>query len=226
MDSNRSHRRIRSTVIHRRPALPRAAVTQFVTHTAFRSAVSGGSTGCGTVAPSSVHHHDDMTSTAPPERIPPEQNLIKVWFRFVPREGWLPYDTEGLWATKLDGDTARLENAPFLQDGVAAGEIVRFATDADGLHWATERVEASNNCTVRVLPIPGGPLGRNAQSVHDQLAPFGLSGEVFSSGLPLIVYTIPADADLSRIKALLTRGQREGWWHFEASCVTDAWLRA
>lgn len=24
---------------------------------------------------------------------------IKVWFRFVPREGWFPQDTEGLWAT-------------------------------------------------------------------------------------------------------------------------------
>jgi hypothetical protein len=24
---------------------------------------------------------------------------IKVWSRFVPREGWFPQDTEGLWAT-------------------------------------------------------------------------------------------------------------------------------
>ncbi|MGW7427158.1 hypothetical protein ACWGJB_45580 [Streptomyces sp. NPDC054813] len=26
---------------------------------------------------------------------------IKVWFRFVPREGWSPQDTEGVW-----GDTS------------------------------------------------------------------------------------------------------------------------
>jgi hypothetical protein len=41
-----------------------------------------------------------------------------VWYRFVPREGWLPYDTEGLWATRLSGDTARVESVPLLQDGV------------------------------------------------------------------------------------------------------------
>jgi hypothetical protein len=56
--------------------------------------------------------------------------LIKVWFRFVPREGWLPYDSEGLWARRLSGDTARVENVPFLQDGVA---------DEEGLHWARGR---------------------------------------------------------------------------------------
>ena len=108
---------------------------------------------------------------------------IKVWFRFVPREGWLPYDKEGLWADRLGEDTARLVNVPFLQDGVAEGEVVRFSTDPEGLHWAVERVEASGNCTVRVIPIPAGPLGPSAQAVHEKLAPFGLGGEVFSQDL-------------------------------------------
>ncbi|WP_411293821.1 hypothetical protein [Streptomyces kunmingensis] len=27
-------------------------------------------------------------------------------------------------------------------------------TDTDGVHWAKERVEASGNCTVRILPAP------------------------------------------------------------------------
>ncbi|MGW6499596.1 DUF4265 domain-containing protein [Nonomuraea angiospora] len=167
-----------------------------------------------------------MVFAAPPERLPTGPDLIKVWFRFVPREGWLPYDTEGLWTTRLSGDTARVANAPFLQDGVAEGDVVRFVTDGEGLHWACERVEASGNCTVRVLPVPGGPLGRSAQAVHEQLAPLGLGGESFSSELPLVAFTVPADADLGRIKALLTRGQRDGWWHFEESCVTDAWRNA
>ncbi|WP_425576948.1 hypothetical protein [Streptomyces kunmingensis] len=37
-------------------------------------------------------------------------------------------------------------NVPFLQNGVV--------TDTDGVHWAKERVEASGNCTVRILPAP------------------------------------------------------------------------
>ncbi|NUW44123.1 DUF4265 domain-containing protein [Nonomuraea rhodomycinica] len=167
-----------------------------------------------------------MTSAAPTERVPASPDLIKVWFRFVPREGWLPYDTEGLWATRLSEDTARVENAPFLQDGLAEGEVVRFITDADGLHWSTERVQASGNCTIRVLPVPTGPLGRSPHAVHEHLAPYGVSGEVFSQEFPLIAYTVPADADLKEIKMLLRRGRQDGWWHFEEACVTDAWRDA
>ncbi|MFC9243796.1 DUF4265 domain-containing protein [Streptomyces sp. NPDC057136] len=167
-----------------------------------------------------------MNSMAAPERDPVEKNQIKVWYRFVPREGWLPYDTEGLWATRLSEDTARVENVPFLQDGVAQGETVRFVTDADGLHWARERVKASGNCTVRVLSVPSGPLGRSAEAVYQRLAPFGLVGEVFSEELPLVALTVPADADLGQVKALLVRGREQGWWHFEEACVTDAWRDA
>ncbi|CAM5553487.1 hypothetical protein SCALM49S_03948 [Streptomyces californicus] len=54
------------------------------------------------------------SSPAGPQRPPRDERpprdvgrQIKVWFRFVPREDWLPYDTEGLWATRLSADTAR-----------------------------------------------------------------------------------------------------------------------
>ncbi|WP_329089371.1 DUF4265 domain-containing protein [Streptosporangium sp. NBC_01469] len=167
-----------------------------------------------------------MASMTSPEYGTTENYRIKVWFRFVPREGWLPYSTEGIWATRLGEDTARLDNVPFLQEGVAEGDVVRFVTDADGLHWSTERVEALGNCTVRVLPVPSGPLGASAEAVHERLAPFGLGGEVFSKELPLVAFNVPARAELGRIKALLTRGEEDGWWHFEASCVTDVWRNA
>ncbi|WP_241564581.1 DUF4265 domain-containing protein [Nonomuraea polychroma] len=85
---------------------------------------------------------------------------------------------------RLSRDTARVANVPFLQDGVAEGDVVRFITDEDGLHWACERAEASGNCTVRVLPVPDGPLGRSAQAVHEQLAPFGLGGGILQLGAP------------------------------------------
>ncbi|MER5307696.1 DUF4265 domain-containing protein [Streptomyces sp. NPDC002773] len=164
-----------------------------------------------------------MTSLTPSDPGAAEDDRIKVWFRFVPREGWLPYDTEGLWATRVSRDTARLENIPFLQDGVAEGEVVRFATDTDGLHWAKERVEASDNCTIRVLPVASGPLGRSARAVHERLSPFGLGGEVYSDTFPLVALTVPGDADLAGIKALLVRGEEDGWWHYEVPCATDAW---
>lgn len=167
-----------------------------------------------------------VTSMTPSEHVAAKGDRIKVWYRFVPREGWLPHDTEGLWATCLSSDTARVENTPFLQDGVAEDEIVRFVTDSEGLHWAKERVKASGNCTIRVLPVPSGPLGRSARAVHERLSPFGLGGEVFSEDFPLVAFTVPADADLGGIKALLIRGQEKGWWHFEVACATDGWRDA
>ncbi|MEV7231269.1 DUF4265 domain-containing protein [Polymorphospora sp. NPDC051019] len=148
---------------------------------------------------------------------------IKVWFRFVPREGWLPYDTEGLWATVLGLDTARVDNVPFLQNGIAQGDVVRFVTDAEGVHWARDLVRASGHCVVRVLPVPGGPLGPNASAVHAEFERFGLGGEVFSQALPLVAFDVPDDADLAGIKQVLTVGVSNGWWHFEVGCATDRW---
>ncbi|WP_027661625.1 DUF4265 domain-containing protein [Salinispora mooreana] len=55
-------------------------------------------------------------------------------------------------------------------DGIAEGDIVRFTTDDNGVRWAIERVHASGNCTIRVLPLPNGPLGRNVGAVHEQFA--------------------------------------------------------
>ncbi|MET8366690.1 DUF4265 domain-containing protein [Micromonospora sp. NPDC005194] len=167
-----------------------------------------------------------MFSPAPDRDPPAGDHFIKIWFKFVPREGWLPYDTEGLWAVAAGPDTARICNAPFLQDGVAEGDLVRFTVSPDGLRWTTGRVEASGNCTVRVLPNPRGPLGPSAQAVYDRLAPFGIGGETFSKELPLVAFTLPASADLPAIKASLQRGEAEGWWSFEVGCATDDWRAA
>ncbi|MFI6103430.1 DUF4265 domain-containing protein [Streptomyces sp. NPDC051310] len=151
---------------------------------------------------------------------------IKVWFRFVPREGWFPQDTEGLWATDLGDGTARIENAPFLQNGVAEGDVVRYRTDSDGLRWAVGQVGSSGNCTIRVVPVPAGPLGRSPQAVHRRFAPFGLGGEVFSDDFPMVAFTVPAGTDFAGIKKLLAQGRAEGWWHYEVGCGTDEWWNA
>ncbi|MDX3380677.1 DUF4265 domain-containing protein [Streptomyces niveiscabiei] len=151
---------------------------------------------------------------------------IKLWFRFVPRQGWLPHETEGLWATPTAPGAARVDNAPFLQDGVAEGDVMSFRTDPDGRHWATGRITASGNCTIRVLPVPTGPLGRDPHAVHSHLARFGLGGEVFSAEFPLVAFTVPADGDFAGLKALLDQRRSEGWWHYEVGCGSDAWWNA
>ncbi|GAA3113100.1 hypothetical protein GCM10020254_69340 [Streptomyces goshikiensis] len=119
-----------------------------------------------------------------------------------------------------------IENVPFLQDGVAEGDVVQFQTDSDGLHWAVGRVGSAGNCTVRVVPVPSGPLARSPQAVHQRLGAFHLGGEVMSADFPMVAFNVPADADFAGIKALLNQGQDEGWWHYEVGCGTDEWWNA
>ncbi|WMX48932.1 DUF4265 domain-containing protein [Streptomyces roseicoloratus] len=151
---------------------------------------------------------------------------MKIWFRSVPHMGRLSQDTEGLWAVPVGADTARVVNVPFLQDGVAEGDLVRYTTDAEGTHWATGRAEASGNVTIRVLPVRHGPLGPDARAVHEWFARFGPGGESFGATLPLVALTVPADAPMAEIKALLVRGVEDGWWHWETGCATDTWNAA
>ncbi|GAA0938972.1 hypothetical protein GCM10009554_28330 [Kribbella koreensis] len=119
-----------------------------------------------------------------------------------------------------------MRNTPFLQDGVAEGDVIQFQTDSNGVHWSVQRVSASGNCTIRVLANPDGPLGRDPSAVHERLSAFGLGGEVFSNESPLIAFTVPADANLAGLKALLTQGEEADVWYYEVGCGTDEWWGA
>ncbi len=151
---------------------------------------------------------------------------VEVWFRFVPGQSWLPYDTEGVPGVPAGPGAVRITGAPFVQDHLAEGDVVQVTAHPDGALWATRRVSASGNCTVRVLPVPGGPLGPSAAAVRERLAPFGLDGRVYGEEFPLVAFTVPPDADLGAIKKTLAHGEAEGWWHVEAASVTDAWRAA
>ncbi|MEV6964851.1 DUF4265 domain-containing protein [Hamadaea sp. NPDC051192] len=155
-----------------------------------------------------------------------DTDLIKIWIKFVPRDGWLPYDTEGLWAEPLDGHTARVRSIPFLANGIAFGDVLNYTVGEDSTRWASGRVATSGHCTVRVLPTPAGPLGPSAEAVHRCFAPWNLGGEAYSKELPLVALDIPVGADLTGIKSLLDRGVEDGWWYSETACVTDAWRAA
>lgn len=150
---------------------------------------------------------------------------VKVWYRFVPREGWPQFDQEGVWATPLGGDLARVDNVPFFVDGAAEGDIVRFTMDADGVRWVEERVEWSGRCTILVLPVRGGPKA-TAKAVHEVFAPLGIGAEAYSADFPLVALSVPSDADVRAAKAQLNRGVEAGWWDYQEACVGDAWRTA
>ncbi|GII58571.1 hypothetical protein Pth03_69600 [Planotetraspora thailandica] len=80
--------------------------------------------------------------------------------------------------------------------------MVRFTTDPQGVRWVVERVEWSGTCTILVLPAPDGPKS-TAVAVHEVFAPLGIGAELHSAEFPLVALSVPPDADLSAVKALL-----------------------
>lgn len=154
----------------------------------------------------------------------PEEERVRVVFRLERnRDGWSPAATERLWAASVGEGLVRIDNVPFFVPNLAWGDIVRTMTEPDGEIWASERVEWSGRCTIRVIPFAEGPLTGSRQAVLDTFAPMGVGGEGIER-FGIVALDVPADADLPGVLRLLRQGAREGWWDYEEACVGDDWL--
>ena len=122
--------------------------------------------------------------------------------------GWPPVSSERVWAQLVGSELFRLVNAPWFALCVAEGDVVRaVAVEADSWPVFVETVEWSGNCTLRVIPFRGGPLGGDQEAVLDLFLPRGVTGE--GAGIyPIVALTVPANIDLAAVKALLREGSR------------------
>ncbi|HEV2636992.1 MAG TPA: DUF4265 domain-containing protein [Actinocrinis sp.] len=151
---------------------------------------------------------------------------VKVHFALgAAADGWPPVGSESMWAVDLGGGLARVDNVPWFVPRIAANDVVRAAPDEHGTLWFVERVTASGNCTIRVLPFPDGALAGSRKAVIDLFEPMGVYGEGVEQ-YGLVALDVPPGADLAAVKGQLIRGQHEGWWNFEEGCVGDAWIEA
>lgn len=150
---------------------------------------------------------------------------IRVVFDLSPKGDWPPARTERLWAVRTGEDRARLDNIPFFVRGYALGDVVTFAEDEEGVLWAKEAVEYSDNCTVRIIPAEDGHRDEVRQAVLDAFAPLGVEGEGLGA-FGLVALNVPPEADVPAVKGLVTGGAAEGRWHYEEGCVTPRWRAA
>jgi uncharacterized protein DUF4265 len=79
--------------------------------------------------------------------------------------------------------------------------------------WATDKVEWSGNCTVRVVPYQKGPLAGSRQAVLDAFARLGVDGEGLQQ-YGIVALNVPPDIDLGAVKRLLYQGVEDGWWEY------------
>lgn len=150
----------------------------------------------------------------------------KIRFRLERDEdGWPPAESEGVWAVALGGDAYRIDNIPWFVRDVAADDVFQAEPDADGVMWARQRLSASGNCTIRVIPHREGPLRGSEQAVLDIFVPLGVSGEGHG-GISIVALSVPPDAAIGEIKQRLQLGERGGWWAYEEGRITPEWQAA
>jgi hypothetical protein len=155
-----------------------------------------------------------------------QDDYVRVRFK-LPRDddGWPPVASEGVWAVRLGVDLVRLDNVPWFARNVASGDTFRISTDSDGVLWATDKVEWSGSCTIRVIPFPEGPLEGSLQAVLDSFAGLGVDGEGLQQ-FGIVALNVPPEADLGAVQRLLRQGVTDGWWDYEEGCIGEAWLSA
>jgi len=106
--------------------------------------------------------------------------------------------------------------------GVASGDVVRVDVDDVGLRWAGKTIQASENCTMRLIVLKDGGSAAARQTVLETFHRLGTTGEGIEQ-FRMVALDIPPEADIHRIRKLLEHGDDKGWWHWEERCVTAAW---
>ncbi|MFJ2949818.1 DUF4265 domain-containing protein [Streptomyces sp. NPDC087226] len=148
---------------------------------------------------------------------------VKVHFRMeVDEDGWPPASIESLWAVKLGNGTVRLDNTPWFVRGVASGDIIRVELEDDGVLYARETIQPSQNCTIRLIVLKDEGSAAARQTVLETFHRLGTTGEGIER-FRLVALDVPPEADLPKIRKLLEHGAAKEWWHWEEGCVTSAW---
>ncbi|WP_328696634.1 DUF4265 domain-containing protein [Streptomyces sp. NBC_00342] len=148
---------------------------------------------------------------------------VKVHFRMdIDEDGWPPASVESLWAVDLGDGTVRLDNTPWFVRGVASDDIIRVEVDDEGVRWAGETVQSSENCTIRLIVLKDGGSSAARQSVLKIFHSLGTTGEGIEQ-YRMVALDVPPTADLPKIHKLLVHGAANEWWHWEEGCVTAAW---
>jgi hypothetical protein len=128
------------------------------------------------------------------------------------QRGPYPIDTESIWCSPV-GEFFRIENIPFLVDGIAFGDLVELASAQNGF-VVNRVVESSGNSTVWLL-LEGEEKSSDVLAALKQLG-CGVEGGVFSG---YFAANIPKSADIERALGLLQQAVDEGLISVDYPCI-------
>lgn len=157
--------------------------------------------------------------------------LVRIHFALDQQDGWPPQPDEALWAQPVGEGRYVVESPPWFVRSLAVDDVVQAEPGEGGALWAGGGalwaggvVRRGGRLTVRLLPLPDGPLGGDPQAVRVLFAPLGVRSGEPSPQHGIVALDIAGDGDLRAIKELLIAGEADGSWDVDESQVSDAWL--
>lgn len=122
--------------------------------------------------------------------------------------------SESLWC-KIENDGCIVDNIPFIAKRVSLGDHIKVEYDEeDKKYYFDDFIAISGNTTVRVF-FKDLDL---SSTVGKQLVDLGCEWEGFSQK-QMIAVNVPKDIDYLPVKAILDKGESEGKWTYEESCL-------
>jgi hypothetical protein len=124
------------------------------------------------------------------------------------------FETESLWCVK-SGSNFIVDNIPFVAKRISFGDIIKAEYDEDDkAFYFDDFVEVSGNSTLRLYFNDESMI----EEIRSQLNLLGCESEAFLAR-KLIAVNVPKDIDYSPIRKYLERGEENGLWTFEESCL-------
>lgn len=139
-------------------------------------------------------------------------NKVKVGF--VQKVADNQFETETLWCKKY-GQNFQVDNIPFIAKRISLGDIVKAEYDDDDeLFYFEDFVESSGNTTVRIFFYKDELI----DSTREWLIHRKCNSEVLQAR-SIVSVNIPKEVDYFPVRAFLEKGEKEGNWVYEESCL-------
>lgn len=137
----------------------------------------------------------------------------KVVFK-LGNDAWHGYQTEALWAKKVEDDVYQLDNSPFFANDVSYRDVIAVERK-DGQLFFQSVKKRSGHSTYRVI-LNEGLTHHHFTKFWEHILKHGCTyehGDMLS--LPLYTIDVPHNSDIEEVYAWLVEGENEDIWDFE-----------
>lgn len=133
----------------------------------------------------------------------------------LPGSEWYTFKAETIWAEALGDNLYKLKNSPFFADNISYGDIVFAAQPEEGSELLFKSVrERSRNSTYRIM-LAGDTtrqtFDEHIQPLLDKNCTYALYKDY------QFALNVPPEVEFRLVDELLTKGEKEGLWFYEAS---------